>query len=393
MRQVLRPRLWLSAILALVLATAWAQQERSAEARAAVAQAVYAASATAAAEQRLADASISQQRHEIETLRIKLATTAAQEASARTRLQSQLAEAQEHFVQQLAERDRAYAQEIAVFRREVQDIASTPEGEAALRQYNAGDEVGALVVLDRLVEARERARQVRANIETAAERRRVATLALDAKNKGKVRADAVISRYEEVTRLDAGVQSDWVELARLYGEVGRLQDARQAALKAADTAEDQRDRPVALNELGDVLVAQGDLVGAKQRYQESLEIDKRLSEADRSSASLQRDVSVSLEKLGNVLVAQGDLAGATLRYQESLGIAKRMSAADPSSASLQRDVWVSLWKLAGIKDSGVTWRQVAEALGAMQGRGVLNPADRRALDKAREKAAVEAARR
>ena len=51
-----------------------------------------------------------------------------------------------------------------------------------------------------------------------------------------------------------------------------------------------------LIKLGDVLVAQGDLAGAKQRYQESLEIHKRLSAADPSSASLRRDVSVSLER-------------------------------------------------------------------------------------------------
>ena len=132
MGQVLGARLWFGAAFTLVLATAsWAQPERSAEARATVAQALYAASATAAAEQRLADARISQQRREIETLRTQTATNAAMEASARARLQSQLADAQERFVQQLAERDRPYAQEIAVFRGAVQNIVSTPEGEAA----------------------------------------------------------------------------------------------------------------------------------------------------------------------------------------------------------------------------------------------------------------------
>ena len=144
--------------------------------------------------------------------------------------------------------------------------------------------------------------------------------------------------------------------------------------------------------LGDVLVAQGDLAGAKQRYQESLEIRKRLSAADPSSASLQRDVSLSLNKLGDVLVAQGDLAGAKQRYQESLEIRKRLSAADPSSASLQRDVTASLWRLAGIAGSGVSWQQVAEALEAMQARGILSPADRHFLDEARKNAA-EAAQR
>jgi hypothetical protein len=120
-------------------------------------------------------------------------------------------------------------------------------------------------------------------------------------------------------------------------------------------------------------------------------IDKRLSAADASSASLQRDVNVSLEKLGDVLQAQGNLAGAKQRYQEGLEIRKRLSAADPSSATLQRDVWVSLWKLAGIAGSGVSWRPIAEALESMQVRGILNPADMRFLDEARKKADAEAA--
>ena len=82
-----------------------------------------------------------------------------------------------------------------------------------------------------------------------------------------------------------------------------------------------------------------------------------------------------------------------LRHQESLEIAKRLSATDPSSASLQRDVRVSLWKLAGIKDSEVTWQQVAETLEAMQARGILNTADRRFLEEARRRAGSAASPR
>ena len=75
----------------------------------------------------------------------------------------------------------------------------------------------------------------------------------------------------------------------------------------------QRDVSVSLTKLGDVLVAQGELAGARQRYQESLDIDRRLAAADVSSVAFQRDVSVSLIKLGDVLVAQGDLGGARAR--------------------------------------------------------------------------------
>jgi tetratricopeptide (TPR) repeat protein len=282
-------------------------------ARAAVAQALYAASATAAAEQRAADARLADQRRQIEALRSRLASGEGRDSAARTRVQaleSELAQAQEHYVGALAQRDRAYAQEIAAFRKAVQDIVVTREGEAALRQYNAGDEVGALVVLDKLVDARERARQVRVNLETAAERRRVATLALDAKNKGKVQNAAVIARFEEVTRLDPGLHWDWVELARLHREAGQLALSRVAATKAAENASGDRDRAAALAELGDVLVAQGDQTAAKRRYEESLEIVKRLAAADPSSASLQRDLIVSHVKLHDVTAYAAHLEAA-----------------------------------------------------------------------------------
>jgi hypothetical protein len=83
--------------------------------------------------------------------------------------------AEEKYVVALAARDRAYAQEIAVFRKAVEDIAATPQGAAALARFNAGDDLGALTVLDNLRAARDAARQKRADIESAAEGRRIAT--------------------------------------------------------------------------------------------------------------------------------------------------------------------------------------------------------------------------
>ena len=321
-----------------------ATSELTASARASVAEALYAASATAAAAQRVSDERIFEQRRQIEGLQSKLNSAGARTAQ----LVTELAQAQESFVAQLAQRDRAYAQEIAVFRKAVVDIASTPEGEAALRQFNAGDEVGALSVLDRITAARERARQVRANIETAADKRRVATLALEARARGKVDTRAVITRYEEVTQLDPGLHWDWVELGRLYADAGKLEDAKRAALRATQTTEGDRDRSTALIDLGAVLVAQGDLAGARRRFEESYDIAKRLAAADPSSAALQRDVSISLIKLGEVQIAQGDLAGARRRFEASYDIDKRLAAADSSSAEHQRDVGVSLNKLGDV---------------------------------------------
>ena len=116
----------------------------------------------------------------------------------------------------------------------------------------------------------------------------------------------------------------------------------------SSSASRQRDVSASLDRLGNVLVAQGDLAGAKQQYQESFAIAKRLSAATPSSGLLQHGVSSSLNNLGDVLVAQGNLTDAKQRYQESSDIITRLAAADPSSASLQRDVTQSLNNLGDV---------------------------------------------
>ena len=147
------------------------------DARAEVAAALYAASATQAASERFADAKMRAQRTEIERLRVQVRAGADGAAQA----QAAVTAAQEAYVAALAQRDRAYGQEIAVFRSAVQDIASTPEGAAALARFNDGDEIGALAILDALRTARDTARQKRADIESATEGRRIAALALEAR--------------------------------------------------------------------------------------------------------------------------------------------------------------------------------------------------------------------
>lgn len=93
-----------------------AQADQNAAARASVAQALYAASATNAAAERAADTRIAEQRKQIEALQTQLKASSGRDASEQVRmrdLQTQLAQAQERFVAQLAERDRAYAVSVA----------------------------------------------------------------------------------------------------------------------------------------------------------------------------------------------------------------------------------------------------------------------------------------
>ena len=89
------------------------------DARAEIAAALFAASATQSAAERVADAKMRSQRKEIEELRGKVRAGDVQRTA-------ELTAAEEKYVAALAARDRAYAQEIAVFRRAVEDIAATP---------------------------------------------------------------------------------------------------------------------------------------------------------------------------------------------------------------------------------------------------------------------------
>lgn len=253
--------------------------------------ALYAASATEAAAERAADATLQAQRNEIEILRAQVQAGEAQ-------YQAELTAAEEKYVEELAARDRVYAQEIAVFRKAVEDIATTPEGVAALARFNAGDEPGALTVLDQLRAARDAARKKRVDLESAAEGRRIATLALEARTKGKVTTAHVIARYEEVTLLDPGIHWDWVELGRLYQVIGNLPGALRAAQAAVNTAEDERDQSVANDAIGDVLVAQGDGPGALAAYRKGLAIRDALAARDPANVQWQIDVAVSCAKFG-----------------------------------------------------------------------------------------------
>ena len=50
-----------------------------------------------------------------------------------------------------------------------------------------------------------------------------------------------------------------------------------------------------------------------------------------------RDYSVALNDLGNMHVAQGDIPAALIAYEEGLGIARTLSQRDPRNAEWQRD--------------------------------------------------------
>ncbi len=108
----------------------------------------------------------------------------------------------------------------------------------------------------------------------------------------------------------------------------------------------ERAQSQALNLIGELATAQGNLPEAQRLFGESLRIRQRLAESDPANAAWQRDLSVSLNKLGELATAQGNLLEAQRLFGESLRIRQRLAESDPANAARQRDLAVSHFKLA-----------------------------------------------
>jgi tetratricopeptide (TPR) repeat protein len=150
-----------------------------------------------------------------------------------------------------------------------------------------------------------------------------------------------------------------IEFARNYAILGdtskQFSSTKEAyellAGLAAEKPEDetyQRDLSIAYGEVGDVLVAQGNLTEALQTYRDSLAIFERLAKSDPGNADWQRGLSVAYNKVGDVLVAQGNLTEALETYRNDLAIIERLVKADPDNAGRQRDLSVAYNKVGNV---------------------------------------------
>ncbi|MGA7451550.1 MAG: tetratricopeptide repeat protein [Rhodoplanes sp.] len=143
------------------------------------------------------------------------------------------------------------------------------------------------------------------------------------------------------------------------GSLGEAATAFNAALAAARRTGSDRDESVALNEIGDVLKAQGNLAEALKSFRDGLAIRELLAQADPGNAGWQRDLSVSYNKIGDVLVAQGNLLEALTSFRDSHDIFDRLAQADPGNAGWQRDLSVSYERIGDVL---VAQGNLAEAL-------------------------------
>jgi predicted negative regulator of RcsB-dependent stress response/energy-coupling factor transporter ATP-binding protein EcfA2 len=133
-----------------------------------------------------------------------------------------------------------------------------------------------------------------------------------------------------------------------FGDLDGARKAFEQSKAAAQAAHNQRGVSIALNGIGDVLVAQGDGPGALAAYQAGLAIAEGLAKRDPANTQWQRDLSVSNNKIGDVLVAQGDGPGALAAYQAGLTIREGLAKRDPANTEWQRDLSVSQEKIGNV---------------------------------------------
>ncbi|MFZ1813828.1 MAG: tetratricopeptide repeat protein [Rhizobiaceae bacterium] len=155
------------------------------------------------------------------------------------------------------------------------------------------------------------------------------------------------------------------ELADIAAKSYQWNRAIEAWNKAAEL---DGTNPAFPGNAGDIHVHQGRLSAALDAY----EAAKKACERTDS----ERDLSVSHERIGDVLRAQGDLAGALVAFQASLVIRKKLAAGDPSNSQWQRDLIVSHVKLAEVGDDPVSQYEKALAIAReLKRTGRLAPSD------------------
>lgn len=272
----------MTAVLAGAPADAWSAERVdavSASARAEIAAALYAASATRTAAERIADAQLTAARSEIERLR-----------SEGERARTQLVAAQEQYVRDLEARSAAYQEEIAVFRQTVTEIAATPQGRRALQLYADGDPAAGREVLTRLMDTRARAERRAADLRQAVDARRIATLDLDAMKRGNLDTLTVIADFELVTRLDGTNSNDWLELARLYRDAGRLAQSEEAVRRGLEAAQTPAERGRLHLEQASIFARRLDWQGDAQASTDAIAELTAAAAAEPGVASIQRDL-------------------------------------------------------------------------------------------------------
>lgn len=276
---------------------------------------------------------------------------------------------QQQLFEALAAQDREYALSMYDLRRRLFRLTSDPAGLAAVAKFRAGDYAVALTELDRQAAQRlelrvaQRARddaaaapeqdpklaadlkereQRRRNAEDAQDLRDIVLLAWEAIGRPGVPSSEVERRLQAVVKLDPTLTMDNVLLARLFRQRGAFNDMVAASRTALRFALPDRDRALALSELGSAARLAGRLKDARAFLQEALELRKRQWELQRDAADLQRYVSVAYERLGELEMDEGRYAAALDQFAQATAQRRKLTETDSPAPSARSDLALAL---------------------------------------------------
>ena len=177
-------------------------------------------------------------------------------------------------------------------------------------------------------------------------------------------AGKALSLYKQATELDPSAKEGWLGLgdaARVSGTLSEAEDAFRRYLALVPAEIKTREHSAGLDRLGDVLMSKGDITGAQQAYELSIELARKLAERDPSESDLQRNYAVGVKKLGDLHAAAGAFDKALSAYQDAIKIMQSLANSDLDNAEARR-VLSTMLNDAG--DMEVRLNHAEEALNA-----------------------------
>lgn len=248
---------------------------------------------------------------------------------------------QEDLIAQLAAKDSEYAASIRAYREGLSELLADndPAIVAAFNRYAEGD-ASALDDLQDITRIIRKSREAGLRARNGADQRAIALTFLDAKDKGLKTTMQALAPWQEATRVDPTFFVQWIHISRLHRELGNFSDARFAANEAKKVAYSDRDRSLALDEVGDVAVLEGRLDDARAAYKDGLSLSRQLAAANPSRAAAWRDVGVSLNKVGTVAMRLRQFDDARKAFNEELNLFKNLSSNKLNCLTVWRDISV-----------------------------------------------------
>jgi tetratricopeptide (TPR) repeat protein len=239
---------------------------------------------------------------------------------------------------QITARDPATQADVAAHQAQSEaDVAqASPQKLAALQRFADGDRVGAWPQLQALTEAEMSAPGVTV-AQQAADERDLADKRNIMLAHGEATTADVLALYDKAAALDPSHFNTQIERVRLADELGDLSRARAAAEQAAKVAATDRERAVALYLIGEKAFDQHDYATAGPDFDQALAIFHR-DVASGPTAAEQFSLGNALQDKGDLQVAQGDFKSALATFSEALTVRQQVAAAYPNDLGWQDEV-------------------------------------------------------